>query len=82
MNPAEFVMTTSIDSEGYFCARLINNSQQKIDNFLFCFSVLSPIKSIDSCSLEKIIGGIDGRIFISTFASNVARLYSIAQTFA
>lgn len=57
MNPAEFVMTTSIDSEGYFCARLINNSQQKIDNFLFCFSVLSPIKSIDSCSLEKIIGG-------------------------
>lgn len=33
-------------------------------------------------SLEKIIGGIDGRIFISTFASNVARLYSIAQSAA
>ena len=31
-------------------------------------------------SLDKIIGGIEGRIFLSTFASNVARLYSVAET--
>ena len=33
-------------------------------------------------SLEKIIGKIDGRIFLSTFASNVARLCSVAEAAA
>ena len=33
-------------------------------------------------SLEKIIGNIDGRIFLSTFASNVARLCSVAEAAA
>ena len=33
-------------------------------------------------SLEKIIGKIEGRIFLSTFASNVARLCSVAEAAA
>jgi len=57
MSSTEFVISTSIDSEGYFCSKLTNNSKQKIDNFLFCFSVLSPIKAIDNCSVNNIIGG-------------------------
>ena len=57
MSSTEFVISTSIDSEGYFCSKLANNSNQIIHNFLFCFSVLSPIKSIENCSVNITIGG-------------------------
>ena len=57
MSSTEFVMTTAIDSDGFFCSKLINNSAHKIDNFLFCFSVLSPIKSVENCIVSKSVGG-------------------------
>ena len=50
-------MTTAINSDGFFCSKLINNSEHKIDNFLFCFSVLSPIKSVENCIVSKSVGG-------------------------
>ena len=50
-------MTTAINSDGFFCSKLINNSAHKIDNFLFCFSVLSPIKSVENCIVSKSVGG-------------------------
>ena len=57
MSSTEFVMTTAINSDGFFCSKLINNSEHKIDNFLFCFSVLSPIKSVENCIVSKSVGG-------------------------
>ena len=57
MISTEFVMTTAINSDGFFCSKLINNSEHKIDNFLFCFSVLSPIKSVENCIVSKSVGG-------------------------
>ena len=50
-------MTTAINSDGFFCSKLINNSAHKIDNFVFCFSVLSPIKSVENCIVSKSVGG-------------------------
>ena len=57
MSLAEFVMTTEIDSDGFFCSKLINNSGHKIDSFSFCFSLLSPVKSQQNCVVTKSIGG-------------------------
>ena len=57
MHAASFVMTTSINSDNYFCSKLINNTHEIIENFMFCFSVLAPIKAIENCSIFKSTGG-------------------------
>ena len=72
---------------GFNSKDLLNFNDLKIDA-LVCDSTnaIVPGRSGSELevknSLDKIIGGIDGRIFISTFASNVARLYSIAESAA
>ena len=53
----EFVLTNTIDSDGQFCSALKNNSDIVLDNFLICFSLLSPIKSIDNCLVMNQVGG-------------------------
>ena len=57
MNTAGFVMTTSINSDNYFCSTLINNSDVLLEHFVFCFSVLAPVKAIENCSLFNSEGG-------------------------
>jgi hexosaminidase len=57
MNTTGFVMTTSINSDNYFCSSLSNNSDKSIDNFRFCFSLLAPSKAIENCSVVKSSGG-------------------------
>ena len=54
---SEFVLTNTIDSDGQFCSALKNNSDIVLDNFLICFSLLSPIKSIDNCLVMNQVGG-------------------------
>ena len=63
-------MTTAINSDGFFCSKLINNSAHKIDNFLFCFSVLSPIKSVENCIVSKSVGGYSELSHPSQFTLN------------
>jgi len=63
-------MTTAINSDGFFCSKLINNSEHKIDNFLFCFSVLSPIKSVENCIVSKSVGGYSELSHPSQFTLN------------
>jgi len=53
----EFVMTTEIDSNGFFCSKLKNNSGHQIDNFSFCFSLLSPVKAYENCIVSESVGG-------------------------
>ncbi len=53
----EFVLTNTIDSDGQFCSALKNNSDKAIDDFLICFSLLSPIKSVDNCLVITQVGG-------------------------
>ena len=57
MNTTDFVIKTSINSENYFCSKLINNSNESIEGFMFCFSVLAPVKIIDNCVLHFSSGG-------------------------
>ena len=57
MSTADFVIKTSIDSENYFCSKLINNSHEPIESFMFCFSVLAPVKVIENCVLHFSSGG-------------------------
>ena len=57
MHTAGFVMTTSINSDNFFCSKLINNTHEIIENFMFCFSALAPIKAIENCSIFKSTGG-------------------------
>ena len=57
MNTTGFVMTTSINSDNYFCSSLINNSDESLENFMFCFSLLAPSKAIENCSLVNSSGG-------------------------
>ena len=57
MNTAGFVMTTSINSDNYFCSSLTNNSGESLENFIFCFSVLAPTKAIENCRIVKSSGG-------------------------
>ncbi|MDC1026538.1 family 20 glycosylhydrolase [Candidatus Thioglobus sp.] len=57
MISTEFSLTTSINSDNYFCSKLINNSNESIENFMFCFSVLAPVKVIENCSIFKSAGG-------------------------
>ena len=57
MNTTGFVMTTSINSDNYFCSSLSNNSDNSIENFRFCFSLLAPSKAIENCSVVKSSGG-------------------------
>ena len=57
MSAADFVMATSIDLDNYFCSKLTNNSKESIESFLFCFSVLAPIKAIENCSIFNSTGG-------------------------
>ncbi len=57
MSSTEFSLTTSINSDNYFCSTLINNSNESIENFMFCFSVLAPIKAIENCSIFNSVGG-------------------------
>ena len=57
MSTAGFVMTTSINSDNYFCSSLTNNSDELLENFMFCFSVLAPTKVIENCSIVESSGG-------------------------
>ena len=57
MNTTGFVMTTSINSDNYFCSSLINNSDESLESFMFCFSLLAPSKAIENCSLVNSSGG-------------------------
>ena len=57
MSTTDFVIKTSINSENYFCSKLINNSNESIEGFMFCFSVLAPVKIIDNCALHFSSGG-------------------------
>ena len=57
MSLTEFVMTTEIDSNGFFCSKLKNNSGHQIDNFSFCFSLLSPAKAYENCIVSQSVGG-------------------------
>ena len=57
MSTADFVIKISIDSENYFCSKLINNSHEPIESFMFCFSVLAPVKVIENCVLHFSSGG-------------------------
>ena len=54
---SEFVLTSTIDSDGQFCSALKNNSDKNLENFLICFSLLSPIKSVDNCLAMTQVGG-------------------------
>jgi len=54
---SEFVLTSTIDSDGQFCSALKNNSDKTLENFLICFSLLSPIKSVDNCLAMTQVGG-------------------------
>ena len=54
---SEFVLTNTIDSDGQFCSVLKNNSDKTLGNFLICFSLLSPIKSVDNCLVMTQVGG-------------------------
>ena len=38
-------------------SKLINNSNESIEGFMFCFSVLAPVKIIDNCALHFSSGG-------------------------
>ncbi len=53
----EFILTNSINADGQFCSILKNNCDIVVDNFLICFSLLSPIKSIDNCLITNQVGG-------------------------
>jgi hexosaminidase len=53
----EFILTNSINADGQFCSILKNNCDIVVDNFLICFSLLSPIKSIDNCLVKNQVGG-------------------------
>ena len=53
----EFILTNSINADGQFCSTLKNNSDIVLDNFLICFSLLSPINSIDNCLVTNQVGG-------------------------
>ena len=57
MISTEFSLTTSINSDNYFCSKLINNSNESIENFMFCFSILAPVKVIENCNIFKSAGG-------------------------
>ena len=57
LDGTEFVLTNTIDSDGQFCSALKNNSDKALDNFLICFSLLSPVKSIDNCLVMTQVGG-------------------------
>ena len=57
MSATDFVMKTSINSENYFCSKLVNNSHESIENFMFCFSLLAPIKAIENCIIHNSSGG-------------------------
>ena len=54
---SEFVLTSTIDSDGQFCSTLKNNSDKTLGDFLICFSLLSPIKSVDNCLVMTQVGG-------------------------
>ena len=53
----DFILTNSINADGQFCSTLKNNRDIVLDNFLICFSLLSPIKSIDNCLVTNQVGG-------------------------
>jgi hexosaminidase len=53
----DFILTNSINADGQFCSTLKNNCDIVLDNFLICFSLLSPIKSIDNCLVTNQVGG-------------------------
>ena len=57
MSTTDFEIKTSINSENYFCSKLINKSNESIERFLFCFSVLAPVKVIENCDLHLSSGG-------------------------
>ena len=57
MSTTDFVIKTSINSENYFCSKLINNSHESIESFMFCFSLLAPVKVIENCVLHLSSGG-------------------------
>ena len=57
LDGTEFVLTNTIDSDGQFCSVLKNNSDKALDNFLICFSLLSPVKSVDNCLVITQVGG-------------------------
>ena len=54
---SEFVLANTIDSDGQFCSVLKNNSDKTLGNFLICFSLLSPIKSVGNCLVMTQVGG-------------------------
>ena len=54
---SEFILTSTIDSDGQFCSTLKNNSDKTLGDFLICFSLLSPIKSVDNCLVMTQVGG-------------------------
>jgi len=54
---SKIVLTNTIDSDGQFCSTLKNKSDKTLDNFLLCFSLLSPIKSINNCLVINQVGG-------------------------
>ena len=57
MSTTGFVIKTSINSKNYFCSKLINKTNQPIENFLLCFSMLAPVKVVENCTIFNSIGG-------------------------
>jgi ribonuclease J len=76
-----------IVGDGFDKKKLLDFENIKIDA-LVCDSTNAMTPGISGSelsvknSLEEIIGKIEGRIFLSTFASNVARLCSVAEAAA
>ena len=76
-----------IVGDGFDKKKLLDFENIKIDA-LVCDSTNAMTPGISGSelsvknSLEEIIGRIEGRIFLSTFASNVARLCSVAEAAA
>ena len=57
MSTTGFVIKTSINSKNHFCSKLINKTNQPIENFLLCFSMLAPVKVVENCTIINSIGG-------------------------
>jgi len=70
MNTTGFVMTTSINSDNCFCSRLINNTKESIDNFMYCFSILAPVQAIENCDIHFSDGGYSELVHPGDFILN------------
>ena len=57
MSKTDFLIETSINSENCFCSKLVNNSNEPITSFVFCFSILAPVKAVENCFIHFSSGG-------------------------